>query len=86
MAETGRGGRDHLLQPLLSPGQEVNLREGTDWPMAIQLARGESKPKNALLVERPVSKQETVNKLLGDRAAVEEKQGEHSCLKGLQSY
>lgn len=46
---------------------------------------GESKPENALLVERPVSKQETVNKLLGDRAAAEEKQGEHSFPKGLQS-
>lgn len=40
---------------------------------------GERKPENTLVVERPVSKQETVNKLLGDRAATEEKQGEQSC-------
>lgn len=41
MAEAGRGGRDHLLQPLPSPGREAYLREGTDWPLAIQLAKGE---------------------------------------------
>lgn len=46
------------------------------WPYSLP---GESKPENTLLVERPVSKQETVNKLLGDRVATEEKQGKHSC-------
>lgn len=41
---------------------------------------GESKPENSLLVERPVSKQETVNKLLSDRAATEEGHGEHTAV------